>query len=132
MNKYAPTVLRIGLALVFLWFGTQQLFNTESWTRLIPDFVIQMSHLSASTWVHINGSLEIVLGLCLLFGFFTQVSALILAAHLAVIALDVGIFTPVGVRDFGLTISTLSIFLNGISYFSLDKKKKKRDAIISE
>ncbi len=132
MNKYAPTVLRIGLALVFLWFGTQQLFNTAAWTGLIPDMVIQLSHLTAQTWVHINGSLEIVLGFCLLFGFFTQVSALILAAHLAVIVLDVGIFTPIGVRDFGLTIATFSIFLNGISYFSLDSYFQKRDAIISE
>jgi uncharacterized membrane protein YphA (DoxX/SURF4 family) len=94
--------------------------------------VIQISHLSAETWVHINGSMEIVFGLCLLFGFFTQVSALILAAHLAIITLDVGIFTSIGVRDFGLTIATISIFLNGISNFSLDSYFQKRDAIISE
>jgi uncharacterized membrane protein YphA (DoxX/SURF4 family) len=132
MNKYAPTVLRIGLALVFLWFGTQQLFHTSSWTNLIPDTIIQMSHLNAVIWVHINGSMEIVFGICLLLGFFTQVSSLILALHLAVIALDVGIFTSIGVRDFGLTIATFSIFLNGITNFSLDSYFQKRDAIISK
>ena len=35
-QKYAPLVLRIGLSLVFLWFGISQLVNPESFLGYVP------------------------------------------------------------------------------------------------
>ncbi len=119
MQKYAPSLLRVGLALVFLWFGFDQLVNTSSWLRLIPDVVISLSHLSATTLVHFNGSFEIIFGLALLAGFFTRTVALLLALHLMDIIFVVGL-TSIGVRDFGLMIAAFSIFLHGADALSID------------
>ena len=119
MKSFAPVVLRVGLALVFLWFGTQQITNTAMWIRLIPQSIIDISGLTAATLVHFNGAFEIVFGLCLLFGFFTRTVTLLLALHILDITFVVG-FNATGVRDFGLSIATITLFLLGPHSWSLD------------
>jgi len=119
MNKYAPTVLRIGIALVILWFGTQQLINPTQWVGYIPDGLVGILSLSALKLVYLNGLFEIFFGSALLLGYFTRVSALLLALHMLDITYIVG-FDAVGVRDFGIAIATVSLFMFGMSPFSLD------------
>lgn len=119
MKESGPVVLRVAVSLVFLWFGFQQITDTSSWVRLVPEFVTSISGLSAAILVHLNGALEIVLGLCLLAGFFTRVSALILALHMIHIIVAVG-YGPTGVRDFGIMFATLAVFLYGPTRFSVD------------
>ncbi len=106
---YAPAVLRIGISLVFLWFGTQQLINTNQWVGLIPESLTNVINISTSTLVHFNGSFEIVFGLALLFGFFTRITSLLLALHMFHIMLTVG-YSAIGVRDFGVAIATTAVF----------------------
>jgi len=65
--------------------------------------------LSAVTLVHLNGVFEIIFGTALLLGFFTQLSAFLLALHMLDITFTVG-FDSIGVRDFGLSIATIVIF----------------------
>jgi uncharacterized membrane protein YphA (DoxX/SURF4 family) len=127
MQKYSQPILRTGLALVFFWFAYQQITNTEMWTRMIPEMIVNLSGLSASTLVLINAWFEIIFGLALLLGFCTRIVALLLALHLLDIAYIIG-FNATGVRDFGLAIATFSIFLHGPSYLSLDNKLKKTEA----
>ena len=126
-KNLAPIILRMGLSLVFLWFGWQQLANTDAWVGLIPDYALNLSSVSAETLVRFNGSFEIVFGLCLLFGFFTRISAFLLALHMVHITVTVG-YNGIGVRDFGLTVAVISLFLLGENAFSLDyylKNKKQ-------
>ena len=127
MKSLAPTVLRIGMAIVFLWFGTQQLLHTSAWIGLIPKSVMSISGLTAATLVHFNGAFEIVFGLCLLFGFFTRTTALLLALHILDITYVVG-YNAVGVRDFGLSIATIALFLYGMDSVSLDAWFQKRNS----
>lgn len=118
MKSSAPVVLRIGIALVFLWFGAQQLTNVGAWTRLIPESIISMSDLTATTLVHFNGAFEVVFGLVLLVGFFTRITSFLLALHMLSIMFTVG-YGPIGVRDFGLSMATIAIFLHGADSFCM-------------
>jgi uncharacterized membrane protein YphA (DoxX/SURF4 family) len=106
------TILRIGISLVFIWFGIQQLLYSDAWTIFLPDWIVPLSHISAITIVKLNGLAEVILGSALLFGICTRISSLLLALHMASITFTVG-YDAIGVRDFGLTIATISIFLNG-------------------
>lgn len=121
LKASAPTVLRIGVALVFLWFGSQQLMHPGSWLGFIPKSIMDISGLTAPTLVAFNGSFEIVFGLCLLAGFFTRVSALLLALHMLDITYVVG-YGATGVRDFGLSIAAVAVFLYGIDKLCLDRR----------
>lgn len=119
LQKYSPTILRIGLALVFLWFGVDQIIHPNAWLGFIPEWVVDLSNISAPTIVFLNGLFEIVFGTALLFGIFTRFVAFLLFLHMADITLMVG-FDSIGVRDFGLSIAMLSIWINGSDHFTLD------------
>ncbi len=113
------SVLRIGMSMVFLWFATQQFIAPELWVGFIPQWILNISPVSAVTLVHFNGALELVFGSTLLFGLFTKTSALILSLHMAHITVMVG-YDAIGVRDFGLAVATFSVFLTGADFFTVD------------
>jgi uncharacterized membrane protein YphA (DoxX/SURF4 family) len=127
MREFAPLVLRVGIALVFLWFGTDQLMNPENWSGTIPQSVVDMSGMSAETIVYLNGGFEVIFCLALLVGLFTRIAALLLALHLMSILFVVG-YNHIGVRDFGLMMATLSIFLHGPDSYSLDSYIARKKA----
>jgi len=124
LKRLSPTILRIGLALVFLWFGTSQIMKPSDWVGFIPDWVAGASTLSATIIVYLNGTLEIILGAALLLGLFTRIVSLLLFLHLIGIMYTVG-FDALGVRDFGLTVAMLCIFLNGHDVLTLDRFMRK-------
>ncbi len=124
-KEIAPIIVRIAMSLIFLWFGSQQLINTAAWLSFVPDFALSMSGLSAVVLVHFNGAFEIVFGICLLAGFFTRTSALLLGLHLLGISLSLGA-SAIAVRDYGLALATLSIFVYGMDRLGLDTRLNKR------
>lgn len=101
-------LLRYGFVFVFLWFGLNQLTNPEAWVRLIPEWVTSISGLSAHTIVLINGGVEILLSLALVFNFYAWFVSGLLALHLFSIAVDLN-FSAVAIRDIGLGISVLAL-----------------------
>jgi uncharacterized membrane protein YphA (DoxX/SURF4 family) len=119
LQKYSPAILRIGLSLVFLWFGIDQIIHPNAWLGFIPDWVVDMSSISAPTIVFFNGLFEIIFGTALLFGIFTRFVAFILFLHMAHITIMVGL-DSIGVRDFGLSIAMLVVWINGRDLCGLD------------
>ncbi len=120
MKLFSPVVLRIGIAVVFLWFGFDQFIHTKDWIGYVPQSISDMLSLSATTLVHINGVYEIIFGIALLLGFYTRLSAFMLAIHLLDITYIVG-YSSIGVRDFGLSVATIAVFLQGKDFLSLDR-----------
>lgn len=134
-KAYAPVLLRIALASVFLWFGISQLVNPESFMGYVPQWLYphdaQMMHAHPLQFMHDipipsihflimgNGVLESFFGLLLLVGLFTRLSSAVLAIHLFGIALSLG-YNDIAVRDAGLAFATLSLFLSGADAWSLD------------
>jgi uncharacterized membrane protein YphA (DoxX/SURF4 family) len=74
--------------------------------------------------IYFNGWFELVFGLALFVGFYTRLSAFLIAIHLLHITITVG-YSAIGVRDFGLAISALSVFLSGSDIWSIDKVFEK-------
>jgi len=128
LRPYGPSVVRIGLSIVFLWFGIMQILHPEIFVAWLPQEV-SIIPLQLTTFVLLNGIFETVFGTMMILGIFTRLSSLLLGLHLAGITLTIG-FTEIGIRDFGLTIATLSIFLTGPDKLCLEKlfpKKENRD-----
>lgn len=117
LKRYSPLLLRVGIAIVFLWFGFSQLKSPGSWTRMIPDYV---SFMSPNTLIYLNGSIEIILAILLLLGLFTRVVSTLLGLHLLHIVTIVG-YGATGARDFALALATFAIALNGTDEFCLDR-----------
>lgn len=119
LKKYSPIAVRIGISLVFLWFGISQLIDNSAFTGWVPSFISNI--ISASRVVLFNGIFETIFGLLLLLGLFTRLSSLLLALHLIGIVFSVG-YNEIGVRDFGLFMAALAIFLNGKDDWCLDNR----------
>jgi uncharacterized membrane protein YphA (DoxX/SURF4 family) len=111
-------VLRIGMALVMLWFGSQQLMDPAKWVSFLPGWVESLP-LTSIAFVQINGLFELVASILLLIGFQTQIVAGILAAHLLGITLSIG-YTATGIRDFGITIALIALALSGPDEWTYD------------
>jgi uncharacterized membrane protein YphA (DoxX/SURF4 family) len=129
----SPAVLRVGIALVIIWFGFQQLLHPQMWLSYVPLSVVSFFHLSANFLVHLNGAFEIVFGAAMLLGIRTRLSALLLALHMFDITYIVG-YGAIGMRDLGLSFALLAIFMHGPSPFSFDvfKRNSPEDASIAE
>ena len=112
IKNFAPIVLRLGLAIVFLWFGLSELMHTAMWTSYIPTWLISLTGLKVATLVALNGLFEVVMALMLAFGIWTRWVALLVLIHLIGIVADVGL-SAVGIRDVGLAFGLLSVVLQG-------------------
>ena len=123
-KELAPVVLRISLALVFLYFGISQLNDPGLWSIFVPDFFV-VSGISANNLVILNGFIELVLGTFLLVGIYVRIASLILGIHLFGIAFSIG-FSPIAIRDFGLAFATIALFLFGPDKYALDSKFIKK------
>ena len=110
--------MRSALALVFLYFSISQLIFPESFAGWLPKEA-SLIPISPTRLVILNGGFELFFGVMLMLGIFRRLSALLLGLHLAAITFSIG-FTEIGIRDFGLAVSTLSIALIKEDVFSLE------------
>ena len=122
--EYSNILLRIGLSIVFLWFGISQVLNPSDWVIYMPSW-LSFDQVSSSSVIFFNGVLKIIFGGFLLIGFFTRTSAAILVLNLLVVLFSIG-YNEIAVRDFGLFIATICILLNGPDKYCIHNKFRKK------
>jgi len=105
--NHAWWTLRIGLGLAPLFAGLDKFFNLlTDWEMYLNPAIPRLLHLSAPTFMHIVGVVEIVAGL-LVFTRFTRYAAYIVMAWLLAIAASLvtqGLFLDIAVRDVELSL----------------------------
>lgn len=119
-REWAPVVLRLGLAALFLWFGLSQLADPSLWTSWVPAWATGFG-LESEVIVLLNGSFEMIAGALLAFGIYTRWVSAVLTLHMLVIVIDIG-FSPIGIRDAAIGMSTLALALFGEDRYSLLKR----------
>ena len=117
-------LLRVGIGVVFTVFGFDKLIYPFRWVGWIPNVVrqkVEASHLlTLFGFLKIQGVVEGLLGLFLLFGFRTRLSAIFCAAILAGIVYFLK-WDEIGIRDTGLLFSSLALFCFGGGEWSFDE-----------
>jgi putative oxidoreductase len=79
-QRVAPTLLRLALAAVFVWFGALKLVGSSPVHELIA---ATLPFVDADLSVPVLGVVEIVIGLALAAGVFPRITLLVLCGHLA-------------------------------------------------
>ena len=117
------TVLRLGLGIVFLVFGLWKATAPVQWVIFLPNWVAGMvadsDSIDALGTLRMMGFVEAVLGLQLLIGLFTKLTAAVCTALLAGIIFHVGL-DQVGIRDLGLLFAAVALSISGGGPWSLD------------
>lgn len=116
-------ILRVSLSLLFLWFGISQIYSPNNWIGFVPNFVIHI--IPANSIVLLNGSFEILFGLMMLTGFYLRFSSFLMGIHLLVIAFAMG-FSSIAVRDYAITLATISLVFFGPDKFCIDERLNKK------
>ena len=124
LTSVGVALLRLGISFVFLYFGINQLISPKDFIAWLPSEA-SIIPLSSVTLIILNGSLEVFLGIMLLLGLYTRISAVILSIHLFAITYTIG-YTQIGVRDFGLSVATLALALTGPGVFSVSNYIRER------
>ena len=113
-------LLRLGVGVVFLWFGVAQLRDPDFGAAYLPQIVYTVGDSIGVVdfdrlFTVIHGAIEVALASALIVGLFTRAVALLLAAQLAVIVVTVYTLAgpAIAVRDFGVLIATLVVAVNG-------------------
>ncbi|HEY4499930.1 MAG TPA: DoxX family protein [Candidatus Paceibacterota bacterium] len=119
-QQLAPVIVRVGVALVFLWFGGSQLNNATDWIGWLPSWVLKLP-IAPTNFIYANGAMEVLFGAMLLVGLYVRFAAFVLALHMAGIVISVG-YNEIGVRDFGILCATIAVWLYGPDVYSLYKK----------
>lgn len=109
--KDAPYhVLRVGVAITFLWIGVLIFKSPEGWGAFLQPWVVALMPIPVKAAMIDTAILDIIIGGLLLTDTLVWLAALAGAIHLAIVLAVTGI-TDVTVRDIGLLAALIALFL---------------------
>ena len=111
---WLPTIGRMLLGLVFVWFGWHEVVQPGLWTQYVP--VIAENSRAATVLVAVHGWVLLALAAALLLGIAPRISAVIASVLLLeiVISLLVTGFSDTAMRDVG--VLGLAVVLTGCKH----------------
>lgn len=113
MKKTSFHILRVGLAITFLWIGILIFKNPEAWGGYLAPWVVELLPIPLSEAMIGTAILDIAIGALLLIDTFTWLAALAGAVHLGIVLTVSGI-TDITVRDIGLFAGLIAIFADSL------------------
>lgn len=99
--QLAHFFLRLGLAFVLIYFGIGKAIHPGMWTQWIPVPIFEILPMASQMFLLIQGVIEAVMGVLILFNFLVRPAAILLAILLIVVLVAFG-FNEATVRDIGL------------------------------
>ena len=110
-QTWAPTLARVCLGLVLLWFGIHELVQPSLWTGYVP-LISQTSQLALGL-VLVHGWVLTLLGVALALGVMPRVAAAVSVLLLFEIVVSLTItagFSDIVARDVGIMGLALAVF----------------------
>lgn len=126
MKKYSFHILRVGLAITFLWIGVLIFKDPAVWGFYLQPWAANLLPIPLETAMIGTAILDIVIGILLLINVWTWLAALVGAIHL-VIVLTVSGINVITVRDIGLLAAVVAIAVNAWP-LRKTKEQKNREA----
>lgn len=111
-SSLANLTLTIGLATVFALFGLDKFWNPLLWVSWVPQWMDGLLGLDINAWLSFIGAFEILCAIFLVIPVhrFRKVGVSLIIVQLLVI-LPLAGFTDTGIRDFGLLMSAVALWL---------------------
>jgi len=118
-------IIRIGIALIFIWFGIDKFINPFIWIAWVPKWILSVVPFSNFTFIYLQGVVQLLLGLLLLFGLFLRKAAVITTLFMIGIIIVVG-FNDIAVRDFAILTIAVALILAKNHPLTLDEYLRKK------
>lgn len=108
MRKAAFHILRVGIAITFLWIGVFIFQNPEGWGEYLQLGAAKLLVVEVRSAMIVTAVFDILVGFLLLTNYLTFWAASLAALHLIIVIGESGI-NPITVRDIGLLAGALSL-----------------------
>lgn len=115
MNKTSFHIVRVGLAITFLWIGILIMRAPEAWGGYLQPWAAGLLPVPIERAMWGTAFLDIAIGALLLIDWKTWIAALFAALHL-IIVLAVSGITDITVRDIGLFAAALAVMVESLPY----------------
>jgi uncharacterized membrane protein len=113
MRKTSFHILRVGVAITFLWIGVLIFKSPEGWGSILQPWAAGLLPVPLKTAMIGTAILDLAIGLFLLIDFWVWLAAAVGSLHLIVVLTVTGI-TGITVRDIGLLTATLALMIDAI------------------
>ena len=111
MKETSFHILRVGLAITFLWIGVLIFKEPEAWGGYLQPWAAGFLPIPIAQAMIGTAILDITIGAFLLFDFLSWLAAFIGAVHIVIILTVSGI-TDITVRDIGLLAASVAIMIS--------------------
>lgn len=113
-NKIGQWALRLGLALTFIYSGSDLILHPTAWAVYLPLWFKELLPIAPTLYLQIQGTAELLFALSFLTGFLIPWASLLAAFEMALILIFYGI-DGVSFRDFAIFGGALSLFFASFS-----------------
>lgn len=127
-RSWSTFILRIGIGVVFLWFGIDKFVHVSNWTGWVPQWMEAFIPMSLTNFMYVQGVIESVVGLLLIIGYQMRLASTV--AVITLLGIELAMVgtgqTEMMLRDAGLLAASLSLLLTGSKHMSIDELIEKR------
>lgn len=109
MKKAPYHILRVGLAITFLWIGILIFKEPEAWGGYLQPWAADLLPVPIKEAMIGTAVLDITVGFLLLIDYFVWLAAALGSLHLIIVLTVAGI-NAITVRDIGLLAAALALF----------------------
>lgn len=113
MNKSSHHILRVGMAITFIWIGVLILKSPESWAGYMQPWAVKLLPVPVTQALIGTAILDIIIGVMLLVDWFTWLAAILASLHL-IIVLTVSGISDITIRDIGLLAAAIALAINSL------------------
>ena len=113
MNKTSFHILRVGLAITFLWIGILILKAPEAWGGYIEPWAMELLFVPVKQVMIGTAFLDIIIGALLLFDVLVWLGTIVATIHLVLI-LAVSCINEVTVRDIAILAGAVALFFESM------------------
>jgi uncharacterized membrane protein len=123
MGKTSYHILRVGLAITFLWIGVLIFKQPESWGGYLTPWAAGLLPVPIVQAMISTAVLDILIGILLLIDLFVWFAALLGAIHI-IIVLTVSGITDITVRDIAILAAATALVLDSLPKPFYDKIRR--------
>jgi len=124
MRKTSFHILRVGLAITFLWIGVLIFKTPGAWGGYLAPWAAGLLPVPIEQAMIGTAILDILIGFLLLIDYYVWPASLLGAIHL-IIVLTVSGITDITVRDIGLLSGAVSLLAETLPKSFTDKLRRK-------
>lgn len=120
MKKTSFHILRVGLAITFLWIGILIFKNPEAWGGYLQPWAAGILPIPLKQAMISTAILDVAIGTLLLIDSLVWLAALVGAVHL-IIVLTVSGITEITVRDIAILAATVALMADSLPQAILNR-----------